>query len=115
MTTEGKAEQYTAELEELMACIGDRYATINSRTTARRYLLGLMSGAERKNGWQLAEQLGESTPYKIQQFLYRGVWDADMVREDLKEYVSRRMGEPDGVLVVDETGFLKHRERNQQE
>lgn len=107
MTTEGMAERYTAELEELMKCIGEQYATINSRTTAMRYLLGLMSGAERKNGWQLSEQLGERTPYKIQQFLYRGVWDADLVRDDLRGYVTRRLGEQDGVLVVDETGFLK--------
>jgi len=90
MTTGGMAERYTAELEALMTSIGKRYATENSRTTARRYLLGLMSGAERKNGWQLAEQLGERTSHKIQQFLYRGKWDADLVRDDLRGYVSRR-------------------------
>lgn len=112
MTTEGMAERYTVELEELMTSIGKRYATENSRRTARRYLLGLMSGAERKNGWQLAEQLGDSTPYRIQQFLYRGIWDVDLVRNDLREYVSRRLGEPDGVLVVDETGFLKQGKRS---
>jgi SRSO17 transposase len=66
-----------------------------------------MSNADRKNGWQLAEQLGERTPYKIQQFLYRGVWDVDMVRDDLRGYVSNRLGEADGVLIVDDTGFLK--------
>jgi len=107
MTREGLAEGYGAEIEELMKEIGERYATENSRGTARRYVLGLMSGAERKNGWQLAEQLGESTPYKIQQFLYRGTWDAELVRDDLRAYVSGRIGEPEGVLVVDETGFLK--------
>jgi len=107
MTTEGMAERYERELAELMGCIGRRYATESSRMTARRYLLGLMSGAERKNGWQMAEQLGYNTPYKIQQFLYRGKWDADLVRDDLRDYVSKRLGEPDGVLVADETGFLK--------
>jgi len=71
------------------------------------YVLGLMSGAERKNGRQLAEQLGEHTPYRLQQFLYRGSWDADRVRDQLRGYVCEHLGEHDGVLVVDETGFLK--------
>jgi len=56
---------------------------------------------------QLAEERGESTPYKIQQSLYRGVWSADLVRDELRKYVARRIGEPGGVLVVDETGFLR--------
>lgn len=107
MVKEEKTRGYREELDDLMRRIGPRYATQNSRRTAEQYLLGLMSGAERKNGWQMAEQLGESTPYKIQQFLYRGRWEADLVRDDLRDYVAERLGEPGGVLVVDETGFLK--------
>ena len=100
-------ETYEKELNDLMEQIGKCYAGGNGRENARRYLLGLMSGAQRKNGWQLAEQMGDSTPYKIQQFLYRGIWDAGAVRDALREYVSEELGERDGVLVVDETGFLK--------
>jgi len=55
----------------------------------------------------LSEQLGEHTPYMLQQFLYRGSWNADRVRDQLRGYACKHLGEQDGVLVVDETGFLK--------
>jgi len=93
--------------DKLLERIKDSYTTRNGWNTARKYILGLMSGAERKNGWQLSEQLGEQTPYRLQQFLYRGSWDADRVRDQLRGYVCEHLGEQNGVLVVDETGFLK--------
>jgi SRSO17 transposase len=62
---------------------------------------------ERKNGWQLAELLGEPTPDGVQHLLARAEWDAEAVRDELIRYVSDTLGHPDGVLVVDETGFLK--------
>ena len=62
---------------------------------------------ERKNGWQLAEQAGDATPYGVQRLLSTYRWDADLVREDLAGYVVEHLGGADGVLVVDETGFLK--------
>jgi len=92
---------------ELLDCIRDSYTTRKGWETARKYIHGLMSRAERKNGWQLSEQLGGHTPYMLQQFLYRGSWDADRVRDHLRGYVCEHLGEQDGVLVVDETGFLK--------
>ncbi len=55
----------------------------------------------------MSEQLGEQTPYRLQQFLYRGSWDAGKVRDQLRGYVCEHLEEQDGVLVVDETGFLK--------
>ena len=55
----------------------------------------------------MAEAQGDETPYKIQQFLYRGVWNVDGMRDSLRGYVKNRLGSPDAVLVVDETGFLK--------
>jgi SRSO17 transposase len=67
----------------------------------------LLSDVERKNGWQLAEQGGYAHPRTIQRVLDRSRWDADAVREDLREYVVNQLGDPAGVLVVDETGFLK--------
>ena len=75
--------------------------------TIQKYLRGLLGNAERKNGWQMAEYLGESTPYGIQQFIYRGRYRADGLRNELREYVAEELGDEDGVLVLDETGFLK--------
>ena len=71
------------------------------------YLRGLLSAVERKNGWQLAEQAGDATPDGVQRLLYNYRWDADQVRDDLMDYVVEHLGDADGVLVVDETGFLK--------
>src|SRR5262245_33111074 len=77
------------------------------RARCRRYLRGLLSAVERKNGWQLAEAAGEPTPHGMQEFLNRAVWDAEAVRDDLRAYVVAHLGDPAAVLVVDETGFLK--------
>lgn len=98
---------WVEELEGLMVRIGPRFVRSEARQRAKAYLQGLLSPAERKNGWQLAEMLGEPTPYGIQQFLYRGAWDADAVRDDLRQYVVEQLGDADAVLVVDETGFVK--------
>ena len=62
---------------------------------------------ERKNGWQLAEQAGDATPDGVQRLLYNYRWDADLVRDDLRNYVVEHLRDAGGVLVVDETGFLK--------
>jgi SRSO17 transposase len=62
---------------------------------------------ERKNGWQLAEQAGERTPDGMQRLLTTACWDPDGVRDDVRAYVTEHLGDPGGVLVVDETGFLK--------
>src|SRR6185437_3432445 len=64
-------------------------------------------GVERKNGWQLAEELGEATPDGVQRLLNAADWDADLVRDDLRAYVVDHLGDPAGVLIVDETGFVK--------
>jgi len=71
------------------------------------YPRGLLSHTERKNGWQLAEQAGYRQPRALQRVLDRSVWDAEAVRDDLRAYVTDALGAPGGVLVVDETGFLK--------
>src|SRR5687768_8590398 len=68
---------------------------------------GLLGPVERKNGWQLAEHVGHRHPRTIQRVLDRSAWDADAVRDDLREQVIAELGDEDGVLVIDETGFLK--------
>ena len=94
-------------LEELMNQIGRCYANKRGFEHALKYITGLLSPIERKNGWQLAEARGDKTPYAIQQFLFRGRWSADELRDCLKEYVREHLGDENGVLIVDETGFLK--------
>jgi SRSO17 transposase len=73
----------------------------------RRFLEGLLAPVERKNGWQLAEALGERGPHGVQRLLAEAKWDQDAVRDELRAYVLAGLGEEAGVLVVDETGFLK--------
>ena len=63
---------------------------------------------EHKNGWQLAERAGDATTDGVQRLLYNYRWDADLVRDDLKDYVAEYLGDADAVLVVDETEFLKN-------
>jgi SRSO17 transposase len=98
---------WAEELERLAERIGPRFVRSEARMRAKSYLQGLLSPAERKNGWQLAEMLGEQTPYGVQQFLYRGAWDADELRDDLRQYVVEQLGDANAVLIVDETGFIK--------
>jgi SRSO17 transposase len=73
----------------------------------RVYLRVLLSPVERKNGWQVAEEAGEATPYGMQHLLDRAKWDPDGVRDELRSYVSETLGDEAAVLVIDETGFLK--------
>ena len=107
-----EAAQWTARLEELTDMIAPRFARQEARVHANAYLRGLLSPVQRKNGWQLAEAVGEPTPTAIQHLLGRAVWDADAVRDDLREYVVEHLGRRDAVLVVDETGFLKKGEHS---
>jgi SRSO17 transposase len=71
------------------------------------YRQGLVSPIERKNSWQLAEEMGEATPYGVQPLVGRARWDADEVRDDLRAYVVEHLGDARAVLSVDETGFVK--------
>ncbi|MBA3532378.1 MAG: IS701 family transposase [Ardenticatenales bacterium] len=87
--------------------IAPRFKRAEVRQRARHYLIGLLSNVERKNGWQLAEQLGERGPQGVQRLLNAACWEADEVRDDLRLYVMEHFGETDGVLIIDETGFLK--------
>lgn len=84
-----------------------RFARREVQRRAWAYLRGLLSPIERKNGWQIAEVNGETTPYGVQHLLGRAQWDAEAVRDDLRSYLVEHLGEPQAVLVVDETGFLK--------
>jgi SRSO17 transposase len=99
--------QWAAALQEVATRIAPRFSRSEPRDRALAYVRGLLSTVERKNGWQLAEQAGNASPYGIQHLLGRATWDADQVRDDLQAYVLAHLGDPEGVLIVDETGFLK--------
>jgi SRSO17 transposase len=102
-----EAEAWRAGLEAVAERIGPRFARTEARERAAVYMMGLVSPVERKNGWQLAEAAGDETPYGVQHLLGRAGWSADEVRDDLYAYVIEHLLDPSGVLVVDETGFLK--------
>ena len=94
-------------IEEVNGCIAGRFHRSEPRRRALEYLKGLLSPVELKNGWQLAERAGDVSPDGVQRLLSTYRWDADLVRDDLRAYVVEHLGETDGVLVVDETGFVK--------
>jgi SRSO17 transposase len=100
-------ERWAEEVGAVGRRIGRHFARSEPRERALGYLRGLLRDAPRKNGWQLAELLGEATPDGVQHLLARARWDADAVRDELLAYVRENLGTADGVLIVDETGFLK--------
>src|ERR1700750_1138745 len=112
-----------AGLDELHERISGRFARAEPRARVREYVSGLVTGLERKNGWTLAEWAGEVSPDGMQRLLRRADWGVDGVRADgralvvgqLEEalaYVVEQRGEPDGVLIADETGFVKKGSRS---
>jgi SRSO17 transposase len=84
-----------------------RFTRAEPRQRVRAYLQGLVSGVERKNSWPLAERAGEPTPMGMQRLLAGASWDADAVRDELQAYVVEQLGDPEAVLILDETGFPK--------
>lgn len=102
-----QVQDWAAQLHSLSDLIGHRFPRSEPRQRAFAYLQGLLSPVERKNGWQLAEQAGDAAPYGVQHLLGRAQWDADAVRDDLQAYVVEHLADPEAVLILDETGFLK--------
>ena len=107
MTTNAEIADWRAGLAALHARIAPHFHRAEARGRAKRYLAGLLDQVERKNGWQVAEHLGEAGPQGVQRLLNAADWDVEAVRDDLRSYVTEHLGEPAGVLIVDETGFLK--------
>lgn len=99
-------------LEEIRELIGPRFARSEPRENAVDYLRGLLAGAQRKNSWTLSEQAGQAVPDRMQRLLSTTDWDPALVRDDLRSYVVKNLGDDDGVLIVDETGFLKKGSRS---
>lgn len=94
-------------LAEVLGCFAGRFGRVEPRRAAGQFVTGLLADIEVKTCWQLAEQAGLARPDAMQRLLYRAVWDADAVRDDLRQLIAGRFGCPDAVLAVDETGDLK--------
>lgn len=105
-------QEWADGLDEIRELIGPRFARSEPRENAVDYLRGLLSGAERKNSWTLSEQAGQAVPDRMQRLLSTTDWDPDAVRDDLRSYVVEHLGAAEGVLIVDETGFLKKGKRS---
>ncbi|KDA41069.1 transposase family protein [Frankia sp. BMG5.23] len=103
---------WEAGLEELFGRVAGCFPNEQPRAQARAYVAGLLSRTERKNGWTLAEFNGDAGPQKMKRLLNEYSWNADAVRNVVAGYVAENLAEPDGVLVVDETGFLKKGNRS---
>src|SRR4051795_9395664 len=100
------------ELSALEVRLGELFVRAEPRRQAGLYLEGLLSAAKRKNGWQLAEQIGDARPWRTQRVLSHVLWDQDAARDLCRDYVIEHLGAADGVLIVDETGFLKKGEHS---
>jgi SRSO17 transposase len=105
--TAAAVQDWATELDAVGERLGPYFSRAEPRRRAIEYLRGLLSDVERKNGWQLAERSGDPTPYGVQHLLGRADWDTEAVRDDLTRYAHEHLADADGVLVVDETGFLK--------
>jgi SRSO17 transposase len=92
--------------------IESRFKRYEPLRHAGALMLGMLSGLERKNCWTIAEARGALTPDGLQHLLARAKWDADAVRDDVRDYVIEAFGQPDAVLVIDETGDLKKGEHS---
>ncbi len=107
MATMDAGASCSGAFSALLARLEPRFGRVEPRRRLAAYLKGLLAPVERKNGWQLAEAAGDPTPDGVQEFLSRVRWDADTLRDDLRAYVAEHLGDRDGVLALDETGFLK--------
>jgi SRSO17 transposase len=106
-TTSSDVCRWAHALTRLHARIAPRFARPEPRRRALAYLQGILSSIERKNGWQLAEHAREATPYGMQRLLSQAVWDAHLVRDDLRAYALEQLGTQDAILAIDETSFPK--------
>lgn len=100
---------WEVHFERLADAVGGCFARRDLRGRAVSYVRGLLGPVQRKNGWQLAEHIGDATPHGFQRLLGRASWRADDVRDALVAYARDHLltDGDHGVLIVDETGFLK--------
>lgn len=103
----GSLLSWERELSALKERLGPVFGRRELRETGGAFIDGLLSGVERKTGWLMAETAGLERPYRMQSLLGRSIWSADELCDVVRSYALDALGDPDGVLVVDETGFVK--------
>jgi SRSO17 transposase len=108
----GSLLEWDRQLRSLKGRIGHVFGRSEVRETAGAFVDGLLAGVERKTGWLLSEAAGVERPYRMQSLLGRSRWDADDLRDVIRTYAIEALGDADGVLVIDETGFLKKGEHS---
>jgi SRSO17 transposase len=105
--TDEQIKQWQQHWESYVARLAPLFARSEPREQAAKYIRGLLASVERKNGWQIAEQLGDADPTRMQRLLYGYDWDADAARDLHQEFVASEFGDDDAIGIVDETGFIK--------
>ena len=105
--TRADLESWNSDLEELFARMGPVFYRTESRRHAEQYLRGLLAPIQRKNGWTIAEYVGESEPKALQRFLNLSPWDVERLLELNRDYVLEHFASPSAILVADPTGFAK--------
>ncbi len=103
---EGTLFNWEVALDELKAYLAPALGRAETQASGGAFIDGLLSGARRKTGWMLAEEAGLDRPYRLQSLLGRSLWLANSLRERVQDYTLAAIGDKDGVLIVDETGFL---------
>ena len=106
-SVETTLELWASSLRDVKARIRPLFSQERVAVSAGKFLDGLLGNEPRKTGWVRAEAAGDSGPWRQQAILGRGRWDADALREIVREYALETLAEETAVLVVDETGFLK--------
>ena len=104
-------ELWAASLREVKARMRPLFTQERVAVSAGLFLDGLLGAERRKTGWMRAEAAGDPGPWRQQAILGRGRWDADALRDIVREYVVEHLADEGAVLVVDETGFLKQGKR----
>jgi SRSO17 transposase len=102
-----EVEAWAGQFSQVEALLWPRFGRREPRARAVGYVRSLMAPLERKNGWTISEATGARSPDSVQWLLTGADWDPDLLRDDLRSWVADRLGDPEGVLVVDDTGFLK--------
>ena len=104
--------EWSSTLKTFQQKLGKHFARSEARLAAFNYIQALLSSVERKNGWQMAEQVGYSNPYRLQHLLGRAQWDADAVCAEIRQYAVEHLNSQKDILAIDETGFLKQGEQS---
>src|SRR3954470_11193075 len=100
---------WQAELEQLLARFGRLFVRAEPREQAGRYLEGLLGPVRRKNGWQLAEHLGDARPWRTERVLSHVLWDEGAARDLCRDHALERLGAEGAGLGLDQTGFAEQR------